>query len=521
MKIFNLVRKNTYYDSVSLMVITKQLKQLEGMDDVSVMMGTPANLVILQEANLLAEEGQEAGPNDLILAFRAQSDIDVSWVYSKIDEQLNKKADANEKAEVAEIRSVTKAYKESPDSNLVIISVPGEYAAFETERALNNGKNVFLFSDNVSIEDEARLKKMAVEKDLLVMGPDCGTAIINGVGIGFANQLRRGNIALISASGTGLQEVSCLLDGMGLGISQAIGTGGRDLKEGIGAITMLKSLEILLNDTQTETIILISKPPAKAVVEKILAKVVGTDKKIILCFLGAVIENAPAGVTVATTLEEAALQAAACTKKTAELLTSELILEGYAKQERAKLSPQQKYVRALYAGGTLCYEAMLIMEQKLGPVYSNIPLNKDLLTSDVVLAGKNTATDLGDDQFTMGRPHPMIDGSLRYEYIAKVGNNAETAVLLLDVVIGNGAGEDPAGELVPVLEAARQSAQALGNELAIVAYVCGTDLDEQNKADQIAKLRKAGALVAKTNAEAARLAIMIANGMEVSGHDSK
>lgn len=509
MKIYNVVRKNNYYDSVTLMLISKQLKQLEGLDDVSVMMGTPANRVILQEASLLGPEGEAAGPNDLILAFRAAADIDVKWVLSKIDEQMGKKAAGGKNDEKMVVRSAVKVYQEDAETNLAFISVPGEYAAIEAERALKYGKNVFLFSDNVSIEEEAYLKTMAAEKGLLVMGPDCGTAIIGGKGIGFANKVKSGNIGLVSASGTGLQEVICLLDAMGLGISQAIGTGGRDLKEAIGAATMLQAIDMLINDSNTQTIVLISKPPAQSVVEKIIAKLTKTSKKIVLCFLGSVIDNAPSNVTVVATLEEAALKTAMLSGKAPELLTTEAKLSGWADEAKAKLASQQQYVRALYAGGTLCYEAMLVLGEKLGSIYSNIPLRKELLTKDVVVAGQNSAIDLGDDQFTMGKPHPMIDGSLRNEYIMKVAKDKQTAVLLLDVVIGYGASEDPAGELVPVIEEAKQAAAAAGNTLAVVAYVCGTSQDEQNKQAQAAKLQQAGVLVTATNAEAARLARMI------------
>lgn len=509
MNIYNVVRKNNYYDSVTLMLISKQLKQVEGLDDVSVMMGTPANRIILQEANLMAVEGAAAGPNDLILAFRAPENVDVQWVCDKIDEQMNKKSSAGTKTALAAARTAVKAYQDETASNLAFISVPGEYAAMEAERALKAGKNVLLFSDNVSVEDEVYLKTIAAEQGLLVMGPDCGTAIINGKGIGFANKVAQGNIGLISASGTGSQEVICLLDAMGLGISQAIGTGGRDLKEVIGAATMLQSIEMLLADTNTETIILISKPPAPSVVEKILAKLVGTDKKIVICFLGSQIDNPPSGVTVATTLEEAALKTALLNGKKPALLTDEAKIILWAEQAKTTLSSKQKYVRALYAGGTLCYETILVLGEKLGDIYSNIPLHKELLTRDVVVPGQHTAIDLGDDQFTMGRPHPMIDGSLRNEYIASVAGEQETAVLLLDVVIGYGTSADPAGELIPVIEQAKQIAAAQGNNLVIVAYVCGTNQDEQNRDAQVAKLRKIGVLVTRTNAEAARLARMI------------
>lgn len=517
MKIFNVVRKNTYYDSVALMVISKQLKQLEGIDDVSVMMGTPANRVILDEAGLLNEDGAAAGPNDLIMAFRAAPETEAQKICQLIDKELAKKTAGSECAEAAVLRSAEKAYQEMPDANLAFISIPGEYAFIEAYRALKHGKNVFLFSDNVSIGEEARLKQVAAEKGLMVMGPDCGTAIINGVGIGFANRVRRGNVGLVAASGTGLQEVTCLLDALGLGVSQAIGTGGRDLKEEIGAVTMHQALDFLLADPATEIVILISKPPAAPVAEKILARLTGTTKKVVLCFIG-YSAVPPEGISITATLEEASLQAARLSGLTPALTTPDFELAAKAEEARGKLAAGQRYVRALYAGGTLCYEAMLILSQHLGPVYSNIPLTKDLAIKDVAAAGKHIAVDLGDDEFTRGRPHPMIDGSLRNEYIARVAADPETAVLLVDVVIGFGAGEDPAGDLVSELAAAREKAAAAGSRLAVVAYVCGTDRDNQCKRDQVAKLEQAGVLVARTNAEAARLAAMIARkGEGVNG----
>lgn len=506
--IFNVVRKNSYCDSVALMLLSKQLKKLEGVEDVSVMMGTPANKVILRDADLLGREGQNAGPNDMIMAFRGPADLDVSRVCRDIDERMAAKTTAAVQENTRVIRTSHQAYREMPDASLAFISVPGEYAALEAYRALKHGKNVFLFSDNVSIGEEARLKQVAADKGLLVMGPDCGTAIINGVGIGFANRVRRGRVGLVAASGTGLQEVTCLLEAMGVGVSQAIGTGGRDLKEEIGAVTMHQALDYLLADPATDIVVLISKPPAKAVAEKILARLTGSAKKVVVCFIGYTAAP-PAGVVLASTLEEAAIEAARLSGVTPALLTPPAELAAMAAAARAALAPGQTRVRALYAGGTLCYEAMLLLSRQLGAVYSNIPLDKALATGDVLAPGRHTAIDLGDDDFTRGRPHPMIDGTLRNEYIARVAADPETAVLLLDVVIGFGAGADPAGDLLPVLAAARDQAAAAGRQLAVVGYVCGTDRDDQVKREQEAKLAQAGVLVARTNAEAARLAAMI------------
>lgn len=512
MKIYNVIRKNNYYDSVTLMLISKKLRQaVEGLDDVSVMMGTPANHGILQDADLLGAEGREAGPNDLIMAFRAPDNVDTDAIVKQIDEQIAKKNVSGEKTKELEIRSTLEVYKSNPEINLALVSVPGEYAAIEAERALQHGKNVFLFSDNVSIEEEAELKALATQKQLLVMGPDCGTAIINGVGVGFANKVCSGPVGLISASGTGLQEVTCLLDGLGIGVSQAIGTGGRDLKEIIGAATMLQTLDMMFEDEQTQVIVLISKPPAQSVVDKVIAKLRQTSKPAVLCFIGATVEQVPDNVTVANGLEDAAIKTAELCKQKITLLAHEKEKQAWAQETQKHFAPAQRYVRALYTGGTLCYEALLLLGEHFPALYSNLA-HGEYATQEVVVQGHHTAIDLGDDHFTMGRPHPMIDGSLRDEYILEVAKDPETAVLLIDVVIGYGAAADPAGELIPVLTEARQIARKNGGALAIVAYVCGTVLDAQGKADQIAKLQQAGALVTDTNAQAVRVARQIADG---------
>lgn len=513
MKIFNVVRKNDYHDSVTLLLISKRLRSLvEGLDDVSVMMGTPANHGILKEAGLLAAEGEAAGPNDLIMAFRADERTDQEAIIAQIDAELKKKAAAGEET-AREIHSALIAYEEDPETNLALISVPGEYAALEAERALRRGKHVMIFSDNVPLEDEVRVKALAKEKGLLVMGPDCGTAIINGKGLAFANAVKSGEVGLIAASGTGLQEVSCLLDRLGIGISQAIGTGGRDLKEEVGASTMLSALDLLAEDEATSTIVLISKPPAASVVEKILAALKTVQKPVVICFIGAKIDAStlPSHIHVAGTLEEAAVRTAKLLDRPNTLLDGAETRMEAAKAAAAKLRPRQKYVRALYTGGTLCYEAMLSMGETLGELYSNLA-HDERHTLDVVTTGHHSAMDLGDDDFTLGRPHPMIDGSVRDEHILRVAADPETAVLLLDFVLGYGAADDPAGSVLPVLDEAKALAKKAGGELLILAYVMGTADDPQRREEQEEKLRAAGAILARTNAEAVRMAMMIAEG---------
>jgi len=372
---------------------------------------------------------------------------------------------------------------------------------------------VMLFSDNVDLADEVRLKQYGREHGLLVMGPDCGTAIINGIPLAFANVVRRGDIGIVAASGTGLQQVSCLVVRWGEGISQAIGTGGHDLHHQVGGITMLQGLQALAADPATRVIVLISKPPAADVAEQVLARAGEAGKPIVVNFLG--MEPAAGrreGVFAARTLEEAAALAVALAK--GEPIDGSFQPDDERVRalavEAGRLLPQQRYIRGLYSGGTFCYEALLLLAEVAGPVYSNTPVDPDFRLADVWRSRQHTVIDLGDDTFTRGRPHPMIDHSLRNERIAAEAADPEVAVILLDVVLGYGAHPDPATEMAPAIHRAREIAMAGGRHLLFVASVCGTVGDPQNLSRQEAALQNAGVLLAESNAQAARLAAAVA-----------
>jgi succinyl-CoA synthetase alpha subunit len=362
-----------------------------------------------------------------------------------------------------------------------------------------------LFSDNIPLADEIALKRYAVEHDLIVMGPDCGTAIINGVPLGFANAVRRGEIGVVGASGTGLQQVTCLIDRFGHGISQAIGTGGHDLHRDVGGISMLQGLQALAADPATKLIVLISKPPAKEVAERILAAASKAGKPVVVNFLGAdpkTIERP--NIHAAKTLEDAAMEAVAR-------------VDGSAPQRAAppaadrRLAKGRRYIRGLYSGGTFCFEATMLVAEALSPVSSNTPVGAAKPLETVWRSRGHTLLDLGDDVFTRGRPHPMIDHRLRNERILAEAADPETAVVLLDLVLGTGSHADPAGEVAPIVAQARAAAGP-DHAPAFVASVCGTARDPQNLARQEARLAEAGVLLAPSNAAAVRLAIQIAAG---------
>jgi succinyl-CoA synthetase alpha subunit len=395
-------------------------------------------------------------------------------------------------------RTIAEGLAEQPASNLAIISTPGAYATAEALKALKRGLHVFLFSDNVPVSDEIELTRLGRQKGLLVMGPDCGTAILDGVPLGFANAVRRGRIGLVGASGTGLQQVTCLIDRLGEGVSQTIGVGGHDLSEAVGGAMMLLGIEKLAADAETEVIVLVSKPPAERVARRVLDAAKAAGKPVVVNFLGAAPSAArDAGLIPATTLEDAARIAVAVARGRppagTEVDAIESGLLARADAAHAALLPGQRTLRGLFSGGTLCSEAGLLLR----------PL---LESSDY------SVIDLGDDEYTVGRPHPMIDFRLRNEQIVEAASDPATAVILLDIVLGYGSHADPAGALVPAIERAQQVAAEAGRSLAIVGTVCGTEADPQGLARQEAAVRAAGVLLAPSNAQAARLAARVVAG---------
>jgi FdrA protein len=405
-------------------------------------------------------------------------------------------------------RSLEMALQEAATANLALISTPGDYAAAEAMKALRLGLNVMLFSDNVPLDDEIALKHYARSHDLLVMGPDCGTAIIGGVPLGFANVVRRGEIGVVAASGTGLQQVTCLIDRWGQGVSQGIGTGGHDLRAEVGGITMLQGLDALAADPATRVIVLISKPPHPEVAERVLGAASRAGKPIVVNFLGADPDTVRReDVHPVRTLEDAARLAVDLAGGGGDVEAGEAWPEGTTE---VGLASGQKYIRGLYSGGTFCYEALLLLTEAFGPIASNTPLEPGLMLADVWHSRQHTVIDLGDDAFTRGRPHPMIDQTLRRERILQEAADPEVAVILFDVVLGHGAHPDPAPELALTLEEAKALARAAGRSLALVGSVCGTAGDPQDLARQEASLREAGVLLAESNAQAVRLAARIA-----------
>ena len=489
------VRRGAYHDSVTLMQVSKAVAATPGVSAVQVAMATELNVEVLTGMGFTVPG--DAGANDLLIAVRGQDPEGVSAGLAAVDAAL---ADLRRRTSAPqgmgappEPRTLGSAI-ERGEANLVVISVPGGHAVIETYDAIDRGASVMLFSDNVSVEDEVALKRAADAADVLVMGPDCGTAVVSGVALGFANVVRRGPVGIVAASGTGAQQVMCLLDAADVGVSHCLGVGGRDLKAAVGGLAAKAALRALAADEATQDVIVVSKPPAQEVLDEVAALAAELDLTVRWAILGA-------GRPDLTTSTERALAEAG---RGIPTWPSRVAEDGDPGTRGAAL-------RGLFCGGTLAEESMLIAAPVLGRVMSNIAHDEDLLLTGAMTGPGHLVIDFGDDGLTRGRAHPMIDPTLRMERIASEARDAECGVLLLDLVLGHGAHPDPAGDLAEAIRAAKAAA---GRDLPVVVSLVGTDSDPQDRAAAEAALADAGASVFLSNAAATRHALALL------GHDA-
>lgn len=475
-------RAGAYYDSIVLMQLQSALRDLDGIGDAGAVMATAANLEILA-GNELLPDGAAEDVSDLLIVVRAESEDLGDAALGQVDELLAKRDSGTGGTGTASYRprSLEAAVKAAPEGHWVQVSVPGRYAADVAGEALDLGRNVFLYSDNVTVDDEAALKERAARKGLLVMGPDCGTAMIGGVGLGFANRVRRGAVGLVAASGTGLQEVASLVDQNGGGISHAVGTGGRDLGAAAGARTALQGLDLLARDPDTRVIVLISKPPEPEIARRLLAAARATGKPVVVAFLGYAPPARHRGnLHYALGLVDAAELAMALQDATAQELTD---------GATDTAGNERRYLRGLFAGGTLAYEALLNLRLSLQPIASNLSADGVERLADLSRSVGHTILDLGEDELTVGRLHPMMDQELRLRRLKQEAADPEVAMILLDLVLGDGAHADPASEIVAAVS------DVPGDGPEILAVVVGTENDPQGLEEQKEKLRDAGITV--------------------------
>jgi FdrA protein len=513
------------------MQVSRQAEQLPGVEAAAAVAATPVNLELLARQGF-AVDAEALGPSDLVVCVRAADEEAADRAMEQVGQLLagagRGGGDAGPGRVVAPPRSVRAATRRDPDRNLAVLSVPGRHLAYEAAQALQAGLHVFCFSDGLDLATEVAFKRTAAERGLLFMGADCGTAILDGVGLGFANAVRRGPVGVVGASGTGIQEVTCLLDAAGVGVSHAVGVGGRDLSPEVGGIMTLRALELLAGDDATERLVVISKPPDPRVARRVADAAAATGKPAVLAFPGMdAPPPLPAGVAFAGSLEAAAAWAV----EGAEQGSREG--PGVAGTPRAPSDPPGPSetdpggaraawslpdpptipaftpgaIRGLFSGGTLCYEAMAVVAGVVGRVASNIPLRPEWRLADAHRSEGHSFVDFGDDAMTEGRAHPMIDPSLRNERFRREAADPETGVVLLDVVLGYGAHPDPVGELAPLVEAALAGRPG---GLSVVVSLCGAQADPQGLDGQAAALRQAGALVSRSCAQAARLALAAA-----------
>ncbi|MCL2520319.1 MAG: acyl-CoA synthetase FdrA [Spirochaetaceae bacterium] len=488
MAIFTKIKKKFYQDSLKLMRVSSEIKDIPGIEQAFAFMATEINKKTRMQGSLMNKDVEAAEADDLVIIVQSADNATGEKAIEQFEKQILSSANvSNESTEEAAPATFEQAKKQL-DANLAIISVPGTYAAVQTLNALSQGLNVMLFSDNVLLEDEIAIKDYAISKDLLVMGPDCGTAIIGGVPLCFANHINKGDIGVIGASGTGTQEFTVLLDNFSAGITHAIGTGGRDLSKEVAARTTLAALKLMEKDEATKVIAIISKPPAQEVAQKVIEAVKTAKKPAVLAFLGEKSQKIADNIYVAGTIEEAAAKALALS----QVSKADEAIHLYQRESRedilghiTKLEAGQKAIKGLFTGGTLASEAKHILKG----------LKAEIL-------------DLGDDEYTRGALHPMIDPTNRKAFIEEAFVNDDVAVILCDVVLGYGSHEDPAGELAKAVASAKGK---IKNHKIVIASVTGTENDPQVKSGQVKKLEEVGIFVLPSNQYAAELSLQIIN----------
>lgn len=511
MIIKNFVEKEKYYDSVFLMRLAGTAAAMDGVNNILVGMGTPLNKDTMNDLGLLLDEGRAASPNDLVIALSAENgEVAVAAREAFLKLLTAQNGPKGEK----KYRSLETMSRMVKDRNLAVISLAGQYAAAEAEKALKLGMDVFMFSDNVPMEQEIALKHLAQSKGLLMMGPDCGLSFIGGVAIGLCSKVRRGNIGIAAACGSGMQEVMNIIHRDGHGVSHAIGVGGRDLSEQVGGITMLQSIDILENDPETAVIVLISKPPAQTTAEKIFAKVRECSKPVVAQFINSDPTLAEAGGAYASVsfVNTAKLAIALADQKPFTPESEEASytrLAPMAKREAERMAPTQKYLRGLYCGGSLAEETLILAQGKLDPLYGNIAFTKEYMLDDPFISKGDCMVDIGAETFTAGKPHVAIDPSPRVERFIQEARDPETAVILMDFLLGYSLCDDPAGIMSPTIKGEIKRAESEGRHLCVIASICGSDLDPQGMDDQEKKLRDAGVILMGNNGEASRLAVSV------------
>jgi FdrA protein len=511
----NIIQPNRYADSVFLMDLANRATQLPGILEASALMGTPENIQLLRDADLVTSQGESARPDDLIIALRAESQELAEQAEQQIQQLMAERLTAIPEGGEKPPRTLNSALDRMPDANLVLISLPGQHVAWEAQAALEAGRHLMIFSDNVPVEEEVALKAEAAGRDLMVMGPDCGTAILGGKVLGFGNVVRPGSVGIVGASGTGIQEACSLLDRFGEGISHAIGLGGRDLSAQVKGAAALQAVGLLEADPGTDLMLFISKPPDRQVAESILRCLSAIGTPCAVCFQGQEeAQDRPDNIVVSSLLSEAVMRVLQAKGKSRAFLDD---LSDFAQdvpsrisQVTARLKDEQHCIRGLFSGGSLCAEAGVMLRRYVPHLSANISLPGIQRLEEGASSGGHVLLDLGADEFTVGVPHPMIDFTVRNRRLIREAGDPQTAVILFDIVLGYGAHPDPAGAILPAVLEGKKMVQKRGGYLCCVASLCGTRGDPQGLEKQRRMLEKNGVLVFPSAALAARCAAQVA-----------
>lgn len=548
------VKPNFYRDSLQLMKISEKLRHYSGVSEASIVMATETNKGVLIRLGFSPSLIEQASESDMIIAVRAKDQQSIDLISEQIDKLFESSEEDRLDSRAQEKTSdIDVALKKMPGTNLVLLSIPGEYIKDISYKLIEQGIHQQIFSDHVPVEDELKIKTQAVTKGVLILGPGAGTSIINGKGIGFSNTISTGPVGIVAAAGTGLQEVACLLDQCGIGVKHGLGVGGNDPKDKIGGIMMLECMKILEKDDSIEVIAIISKPPSPSVEQKIMKYVTdyGT-KKYVLAFIGgqlAVAEKkkeqqenqtekftsqvSPSGnitsthmtasdrnmkivkvnsltscvIAIANALGNQQLQ-----KAISQIYIQSDRLVDLLQEEWNKLQTGQKFIRALYTGGTFTYEAQVILRDIIDPahIHSNAPIEQITKLQDSFKSDKHSVIDLGEEEFTKGRPHPMIDPTIRKLRILEEAKDPGVSVLLLDFVLGYGSNSDPVGAVIDELQLAKETARRQGRYLSIITHVCGTKNDIQDYERSVSKLQSVGCVVMPTNALTVIASVVVA-----------
>jgi FdrA protein len=490
------LRHGAYRDSVSLMSASQAVAGRDGVRAAIVAMATPLNLELYERLGFDPAAAAKATANDLLVAVQAEDGTALAAAMAEVEAQLTAVAvpETGTYGAPPPPRTVMSALRRG--GTLALVSVPGQHAFVEAMDAIRSGSSVMLFSDNVPVDQEILLKDEAARRGVLVMGPDAGTAAVGGLGLGFANALRPGPVGIVAASGTGAQQVSCLLDAAGIGVTAILGVGGRDLSAAVAGRSTLAAMQLLDAHQGTELLIVLSKPPDPVVADRLRARAAELRTPALVAFIG------PGQADLTAVTQDALAAVGAASVQPAEW------------PARYPRAPRAGFLRGLFSGGTLCDEAMVIASERLGPIASNIPLEPKWAVGDNLRAANHLMIDFGDDRLTAGRPHPMIDHSLRIERIAAEAADPACAVLLLDVVLGYGAHPDPASSLGPAIAGARERASGGGRDLAVVVSLIGSQDDPQGRDATARALAAAGASVHLSNAAAARAAVALLSGAD-------